>query len=246
MMSIAVVLFFLLTFSLEGRSKKVKAREELFCGVCEILVYHVEEGIELTKENHTVQTAFRMDGKKRTPYKRTEFRILEVIDNDVPGKLNSYNIKLRRNGRTGKKLVRIAHDKDSSKKVRRDIKRVFHHLLDEHLDELVQFFREEQSNAREKICVDMIAVCESASEQEEFETDVTPPPPTPPPPTPPPAVEANTTDGVVEGKGEEKTTGDVKENGEEKTTGDAEGSVETNTANAEEQSEDVVLEHKEL
>merc|ERR1712115_320365 len=85
---------------------------------------------------------FELTQKKRTPYRRTEYRILEVIDNDVPDKMKKYNIKLRKkkDGRKGKKLVRVANDKTVSKKVQRDVRRVFERMIDDHGDAIVQFF----------------------------------------------------------------------------------------------------------
>merc|ERR1711994_188761 len=106
--------------------------------------------------------------------------------------MKRYNIKLRKkwkeagekNRRKGKKLVRIAADKTVSKKVQRDVRRVYERMIDDHGDAIVQFFREENTDIRKKICVDMISVCESVTEEEQFKSDLTPPPPTPPPPMP--------------------------------------------------------------
>lgn len=57
-------------------------------------------------------------------------------------------------------------------------------MIDDHGDAIVQFFREENTDIRKKICVDLISACESTTEEEDFTSDITPPPPTPPPPMP--------------------------------------------------------------
>merc|ERR1719189_869575 len=217
------LVFLLFTIPVESRPK---IRTDIACSVCEVVVHLIDEGINATTETHTIQTRFRIDTKKRTPYRRTEFRILEVIDNDVPDKMKRYNIKLRKkwleagekNRRKGKKLVRIAADKTVSKKVQRDVRRVYERMIDDHGDAIVQFFREENTDIRKKICVDMISVCESVTEEEQFKSDLTPPPPTPPPPMPEWNLnETNATSNETNATEVNATTGtnpstDVKEN----------------------------------
>lgn len=178
-----LVFLLLFTFSAEGRSK---LRKDIKCSVCEVVVHHISEGINATTETHTVQTAFRIDTKKRTPYARTEYRILEIIDNDVLNKLKKYNIKLRpkNDTRSGKKLVRVAQHKQPSKKVQRDIERVFDRMMDDHSEEIVQFFRVETTDVRQKVCVDLLSVCESITGEEDFKEDLTAAPPPIPDPVP--------------------------------------------------------------
>jgi len=51
--------------------------------VCEAIVDEVEAGILATPSQHSVQTRFRIDEKKRAPYARTEHNLLEIIE--APG-----------------------------------------------------------------------------------------------------------------------------------------------------------------
>jgi len=69
-----------------------KPSSELFCGVCEVMVAEVEAGIAATTEKHEVQTRFRVDEKKRMPYARTEYRIMEILENDIATKFSDYGV----------------------------------------------------------------------------------------------------------------------------------------------------------
>lgn len=212
-MQIVLVFLLLLTFSVEGR----KIRKDIQCSVCEVVVFHISEGINETTETHTVQTAFRIDDKKRTPYARTEYRLLEIIDNDVLSKLKKYNIRLRsRNDtRSGKKLVRVGSHKQPSKKVQRDIERVFERMMDEHSEDFVNFFRVENKDIRQKVCVDLLSVCESTTGVEEFADDLTAPPP---PPTPAPLPPVNDTVDVNGTSGDDDETNQEMKNWNEMQT----------------------------
>ena len=41
---------------------------------------------------HTVQTAWRIDSKKRIPYARTESVLLELLEDDMPPLLRHYGV----------------------------------------------------------------------------------------------------------------------------------------------------------
>jgi len=255
-MNLVVFFLFLLTLSAQGRRK---FRKDIQCGVCEVVVHLVDKGINATTETHTVQTRFRIDEKKRTPYSRTEWRILEILDNDVPKALESFNIKLRRDGRKGKKLAKVGLDKITSRKVKSSVRKVFERMMDDHSDEIVRFFREPQTDIRRKVCVDLIKVCKTTTDDETFKKDITPPPPAPSPVPPEPlnVSDLNATD-FVNGTGSNSTDaegsnakGDSSEskavtsdeNAEKKT--DSDNTAETNTVNTDTKQAGTD-EHKEL
>jgi len=72
-------------------SKKHHQRE-LKCSLCEVIVDEVESGIARTSVQHSVQSRFRIEEKKYIPYARTEFRIMEILDEEIPNHLNNYGI----------------------------------------------------------------------------------------------------------------------------------------------------------
>jgi len=83
-----------------------KQTSQLFCGVCEVMINEVERSIADTRENYEVQTRFRVDEKKRIPYARTEFRIMEILENDISDRFNDYGVSPDRGSHGHQVLVK--------------------------------------------------------------------------------------------------------------------------------------------
>jgi len=73
-------------------SESKKHSRELKCSLCEVIVDEVEAGIVRTSNKHNVQSRFRIEEKKYIPYARTEYRILEILEDEIPNHLAGYGI----------------------------------------------------------------------------------------------------------------------------------------------------------
>ena len=67
---------------------------ELYCALCEAVMDEMESAIARieAQHSHTVQTAWRIDEKKRIPYARTESVLLQLLEDDVPPLLRHYGV----------------------------------------------------------------------------------------------------------------------------------------------------------
>ena len=67
---------------------------ELYCALCEAVMDEMEAAIERVDRQHahTVQTAWRIDEKRRIPYARTESVLLQLLEDDVPPLLRHYGV----------------------------------------------------------------------------------------------------------------------------------------------------------
>lgn len=65
----------------------VTAQKRLSCAVCESFVDEVNTCISSTRETHTVQARFRIDEKKHIPFKRSEYRLQQIFDEEAPDRV---------------------------------------------------------------------------------------------------------------------------------------------------------------
>jgi len=81
----------------------------LMCGVCEAMVDEVNIAIANNPNQHAVQTRFRIDEKRRTPYARTEAALLEILESDeFVRKFHAYSI-VKPHTRTAR-LMKVAYE----------------------------------------------------------------------------------------------------------------------------------------
>jgi len=129
MPSLRVVLLPLL-LALAALAGRVDAGR-LACGVCEALVDEVNAAIDSTTQTHSVQTRFRIDEKKRVPFARTEYNLLEIMEGDkFPKRFEKYGI-VKPHTKTSKHMKRAWDLKGEGKeiepivgeKVRRPVKK---------------------------------------------------------------------------------------------------------------------------
>jgi len=81
---------------------------DLYCALCEAVMDEMESGIGRIEQQHahTVQTAWRIDEKRRIPYARTESVLLQLLEDDVPPVLRLYGVS----NHTGRQRLVRRHD----------------------------------------------------------------------------------------------------------------------------------------
>jgi len=138
-------------------------RKDLYCGVCLAVVDEVETEIANTKESHTVQVRFRVDEKKRIPYARTEYRIIEIIENEISKKFDQYAISgpadnlriVRLNGAKDIKLENVSMGGDATSSIRR----LFDHMTEEYLEDMTRLFHNSAPNIKRELCLTITRAC---------------------------------------------------------------------------------------
>jgi len=138
-------------------------RKDLYCGVCLAVVDEVEAEIANTKESHTVQVRFRVDEKKRIPYARTEFRIIEIIENEISKKFDQFAISgpadnlriVRLSGGKDIKLENVSMGAEATNSIRR----LFDHMTEEYLEDMTRLFHNSAPNIKRELCVTITRAC---------------------------------------------------------------------------------------
>ena len=89
-------------------SSDVSKSRDLYCALCEAVMDEMEAAISRLQESHghTVQTAWRIDEKRRIPYARTESVLLGLLEDDVPPLLRLYGVS----NHTGRQRLLRRHD----------------------------------------------------------------------------------------------------------------------------------------
>jgi hypothetical protein len=60
--------------------------------VCKTTIDEVEQSIATTTETHTVQVRFRIDEKKRIPYARSEYRLMQILEEETRDRFEDYGV----------------------------------------------------------------------------------------------------------------------------------------------------------
>ena len=81
---------------------------DLYCALCEAVVDEMESAIGRVEQSHahTVQTAWRIDQKRRIPYARTESVLLGLLEDDLPPLIKLYGVT----NHTGRQRLLRRHD----------------------------------------------------------------------------------------------------------------------------------------
>jgi len=137
-------------------------RKDLYCGVCLAVVDEVETEIANTKESHTVQVRFRVDEKKRIPYARTEYRIIEIIENEISKKFDQFaisgrgdNLRIVRLSGGNVKLENVSMGAEATASIRR----LYDHMTEEHLEDMTRLFHNSVPNIKRELCVAITRAC---------------------------------------------------------------------------------------
>jgi hypothetical protein len=144
---------------------------EIRCAVCEVLVDEMDLAILETdkKQAHTVQTRWRVDEKRRIPYSRTEYRLMEILEEELEGKYNNYGIYnssslerirlIRRpitpEGKFGRFIGFY-----SSKQVHKGLKKIYKELRESYLEDILLVFHKQEEQIKEKVCINTMKVCD--------------------------------------------------------------------------------------
>eukprot|EP00457_Paulinella_chromatophora_P014792 gb/GEZN01015275.1/.p1 GENE.gb/GEZN01015275.1/~~gb/GEZN01015275.1/.p1 ORF type:complete len:281 (+),score=40.40 gb/GEZN01015275.1/:129-845(+) len=165
-------------------AKRVSFRAEIACGVCQVLIEEMLEGIKDTSESHHVQTRFRMDEKQKRPYAWSEFNLMEVAES-VEKSLQKYGVWSRPKGANGSpKSLRHRDDgAEINEKSTNDISRTYAYLIDKYLEVAVKAFHDDIERDvnfyKDTVCARSMGVCIL----EEFHRMIPPPSATPSPST---------------------------------------------------------------
>ena len=180
--------------STAGSSDSSKSRE-LYCALCEAVVDEMEAAIGRVEQQHghTVQTAWRIDEKRRIPYARTESVLLQLLEDDVPPLLRLYGVSnhsgrqrlLRRHDAAQLDTAPLlpdptATDTDSSLPyspsefassggVTAALSALYERLLDSWLEDIVLAFHKRQhDDIKDALCVKTIRACRKGTTFEPF------------------------------------------------------------------------------
>ena len=171
----------------------------LYCALCEVVVDEVEAAVERTSSSHghTVQTAWRIDEKRRIPYARTEHRLMEILEDELPQALPLYGacnhtdrqrLIRRRTAEqlpTSALLPSAAADAEAeggleyspaffsqSAALLSRLRSLYERLLESHLEDAILLFHKEEPDIRHKLCVTKARACKKDTAFDPF-----PPPP---------------------------------------------------------------------
>lgn len=202
-----LVLFVVLALitDVSAKKKRKKARKDLRCGVCLAIADEMEEGIKNTKEKYEVQTRFRIEEKARIPYARTEYRLIQILENDVKDMLKEeYSVKEFDGGKKALVFSRTLTNGSGIKQgpgISQDIMLAYDRTIELDLEIYVNVFRtgaeKSRIELRQELCVKHIKACSSTHPALNLAlTEPVRPPPRPAPapkePEPTPAPEENT------------------------------------------------------
>jgi len=176
------LLLCLFSFLVSPAATKKTHQRELKCSLCEVIVDEVESGIIRTSNKNNVQSRFRIEEKKYIPYARTEYRIMEILEDEIPNKLSSYGIVRGSTWRVAKSspppptttttvtsgsgdpnAPAVAPvDVEISDKNTKKLKHVYEELLFGHTDEITLLFHKSEPEVKRKMCIDLIKACPSS------------------------------------------------------------------------------------
>lgn len=208
-----LVLFVILALitDVSAKKKRKKARKDLRCGVCLAIADEMDEGIKNTKEKYEVQTRFRIEEKARIPYARTEYRLMQILENDVKTWLkDEYSVKEFDGGKKALVFSRTLTNGSGIKQgpgISQDIMLAYERAVELHLEAYVTAFRTgadlSRIKLREDLCVKRVKACKSTHPALTLAiTEPVRPPPKAPAPTPEPTP-------APEENGEEDSTEEV-------------------------------------
>lgn len=172
---------------------------QLHCSLCINALDEIEYAVEQTKEDFTVQTKWRVDDKRKIPYKRTEFRILEIMEHEVSPKLEKYGLCAAVDEKSGKNVKRYCREdwrfgnySKLSKALEKDVKERYSELIEEHMEEITLLFHRANdiTEIKQKVCVDTTKICRKLPDY--AKTSTAAPNPNAPPPFEEPQAENKT------------------------------------------------------
>jgi len=162
----------------------------LKCAVCEIFVDEMNFAISRTEDEYDfgVQTRWRVDEKRRIPYARTEFRLLEIVESEIISELTHYGIAnhtdryrliraptapIRPNVSSNEVTTASAGAPSMPDRrpydpaqfthtsvVTATIKLVYERMTERYLEEiLLLFHKAEETDVKRKLCIEMTRSC---------------------------------------------------------------------------------------
>jgi len=194
---LVVFLFCLCTFPSSSIAASA-AYSHLQCSLCVSALDEIEYAVEQTKEEYDVLTKWRVDDKRKIPYKRTEFRILEILEKEVHPQLEKYGLCAVVEDKTGKTVKRYCREdwrfgnySKLSKGLERHVKERYDELVEEEMEEMTLLFHRATAIAeiKQKVCVDKTKMCRRLPEYAKTSTAA------PNPNAPPPFEEPKQEDG---------------------------------------------------
>ncbi|TRY97733.1 hypothetical protein DNTS_008253, partial [Danionella cerebrum] len=153
------------------------ARQEIKCGACRAIVDEMEWAISQTDPKKTIQTgSFRInpDGSqsmREVPFARSEGHLLELME-EVCENMKEYGERVdpetdrktyvRHTSREGANLD--VSDVALDSRVSSSLKFACETIIEQHEDELIEFFAHETENVKDKLCSKRTDLCDHALE----------------------------------------------------------------------------------
>ncbi|XP_016351648.1 protein canopy homolog 2-like [Sinocyclocheilus anshuiensis] len=143
--------------------------QEIKCGACRALVDEMEWAISQIDPKKMIQTgSFRIDpdgsqSVREVPFSRSESHLLELMEevcermNDYGERRKTYERHASRDG-TAMDLSDVAFDS----RVSSSLKFACETIVEQHEDELIEFFAHETDNVKDKLCSKRTGLCDHA------------------------------------------------------------------------------------
>ena len=175
-------LWFLALFFLIKQILCSDDRQDLYCGVCRIIVDEINWDISQVDPRKTLEVeSFRIDShgnqrSKTIPYARSETHLVEILEN-VCDRMNNYAEStnketgrknyIRTSSRTGEAVT--LENISMSGDIAKSLKFACESVIEDHEDTIIQVFKQERKDTTDEFCQRQTDLCENDKEEDHNE-----------------------------------------------------------------------------